>query len=152
MASKRWLIRLLNFYPPYLGAGVRVRVTPDFRTFDVRMKLRWWNRNYVGTQFGGSLYTMCDPFYMLILLDALGRGYVVWDKAATIRFRRPGTGTVHATFHISEERIREIREAADRGEKVEPVFTVEVRDGQGEVIAEVEKLLYVRLAKPRSGG
>ena len=152
MASKRWLIRLLNFYPPYLGAGVRVRVTPDFRTFDVRMKLRWWNRNYVGTQFGGSLYTMCDPFYMLILLDALGRGYVVWDKAATIRFRRPGTGTVHAAFHIPEERIREIREAADRGEKVEPVFTVEVRDGQGEVIAEVEKLLYVRLAKPRSGG
>lgn len=152
MASKRWLIRLLNLYPPYLGAGVRVRVTPDFRTFDVRMKLRWWNRNYVGTQFGGSLYTMCDPFYMLILLDALGRGYVVWDKAATIRFRRPGTGTVHAAFHIPEERIREIREAADRGEKVEPVFTVEVRDGQGEVIAEVEKLLYVRLAKPRSGG
>lgn len=152
MASKRWLIRLLNLYPPYLGAGVRVRVTPDFRTFDVRMKLRWWNRNYVGTQFGGSLYTMCDPFYMLILLDALGRGYVVWDKAATIRFRRPGTGTVRATFHIPEERIGEIREAADRGEKVEPVFTVEVRDGQGEVIAEVEKLLYVRLAKTRSGG
>lgn len=152
MASKRWLIRLLNFYPPYLGAGVRVRVTPDFRTFDVRMKLRWWNRNYVGTQFGGSLYTMCDPFYMLILLDALGRGYVVWDKAATIRFRRPGTGTVRATFHIPEERIREMREAADRGEKVEPVFTVEVRDDKGEVIAEVEKLLYVRLAKPRSGG
>jgi len=152
MASKRWLIRLLNLYPPYLGAGVRVRVTPDFRTFDVRMKLRWWNRNYVGTQFGGSLYTMCDPFYMLILLDALGRGYVVWDKAATIRFRRPGTGTVRATFHIPEERIREIREAADRGEKVEPVFTVEVRDDKGEVIAEVEKLLYVRLAKPRSGG
>lgn len=152
MASKRWLIRLLNLYPPYLGAGVRVRVTPDFRTFDVRMKLRWWNRNYVGTQFGGSLYTMCDPFYMLILLDALGRGYVVWDKAATIRFRRPGTGTVRATFHIPEERINEIREAADRGEKVEPVFTVEVRDEQGEVIAEVEKLLYIRLAKPRSGG
>ncbi len=152
MASKRWLIRLLNLYPPYLGAGVRVRVTPDFRTFDVRMKLRWWNRNYVGTQFGGSLYTMCDPFYMLILLDALGRGYVVWDKAATIRFRRPGTSPVRATFHIPEERIREIREAADRGEKVEPVFTVEVRDDKGEMIAEVEKLLYVRLAKPRSGG
>lgn len=152
MASKRWLIRLLNLYPPYLGAGVRVKVSPDFRTFDVRMKLRWWNRNYVGTQFGGSLYTMCDPFYMLILLDALGRGYVVWDKAATIRFRRPGTGPVRATFHIPGERIREIREAADRGEKVEPVFTVEIRDDQGEVIAEVEKLLYIRLAKPRSGG
>ncbi|HSN86981.1 MAG TPA: DUF4442 domain-containing protein [Thermoanaerobaculia bacterium] len=152
MASRRWLIRLLNLYPPYLGAGVRVKASPDLRTFDVRMKLRWWNRNYVGTQFGGSLYTMCDPFYMLILIEALGRGYVVWDKAATIRFRRPGTGAVRATFHIPEERIREIREAADRGEKVEPVFTVEIRDDKGEVIAEVEKLLYIRLAKPRSGG
>ena len=152
MASRRWLIRLLNLYPPYLGAGVRVKASPDLRTFDVRMKLRRWNRNYVGTQFGGSLYTMCDPFYMLILIEALGRGYVVWDKAATIRFRRPGTGPVRATFHIPEERIREIREAADRGEKVEPVFTVEIRDDKGEVIAEVEKLLYIRLAKPRSGG
>lgn len=152
MADKRWLIRLLNLYPPYLGAGIRVKVAPDLRTFDVRMKLRWWNRNYVGTHFGGSLYTMCDPFYMLILLDALGRGYVVWDKAATIRFRKPGRGTVRAAFHIPEDKIREIREAADRGEKVEPVFIAEIRDEQGEVVAEVEKLLYVRLAKPRSGG
>lgn len=152
MASRRWLIRLMNLYPPYLGAGVRVKVSPDFRTFDVRMKLTWWNRNYVGTHFGGSLYTMCDPFFMLILFEALGRGYVVWDKAATIRFRKPGKGRVHATFHIPEERIREIREAAAGGEKVEPVFTAEVRDEQGEVVAEVEKLLYVRLAKPRGGG
>jgi hypothetical protein len=94
---------------------------------------------------------MCDPFFMLILIQALGRGYVVWDKAATIRFRRPGKGTVRATFHIPQERVEEIRAAADRGEKIEPVFTVEVRDGQGEVVAEVEKLLYVRLAKPPGG-
>ena len=81
------------------------------------MKLRWWNRNYVGTQFGGSLYSMCDPFFMLILVEALGPRYVVWDKAATIRFRRPGRGTVHATFHIPQERIDEIRAAADARRK-----------------------------------
>jgi acyl-coenzyme A thioesterase PaaI-like protein len=140
----RWLIRLLSFYPPYLGAGVRVRASPDLRTFEVTLKLRWWNRNYVGTHFGGSLYTMCDPFFMLILYEALGRGYVVWDKAATIRFRRPGKGTVRATFHIPQERIDEIRAAADADGKVEPVFLAEVRDERGNLVAEVEKLLYVR--------
>jgi len=138
------MIRLLNLYPPYIGAGVRVKVAPDLRTFEVRMKLRFWNRNYVGTHFGGSLYAMCDPFFMLILMEALGRGYVVWDKAAAIRFLRPGRGTVKATFHIPQERIDEIRAAADAGGKVEPTFEVRVVDEQGQVVAEVEKLLYVR--------
>lgn len=153
---KSFVLRMLSLWPPYLGAGIRVRASPDLRTFEVRMKLRPWNRNFVNTHYGGSLYSMCDPFFMLILIDALGRGYVVWDKAATIRFRRPGKGTVRATFHIPEERVQEIRAATDRGEKVEPVFTVEILDEQGEVVAEVEKLLYVRLnerlAKPSSGG
>jgi hypothetical protein len=144
LLSGRWLIRLLNFYPPYLGAGVRVRVSPDLLTFEVRMRLRWWNRNYVGTHFGGSLYTMCDPYFMLILLQALGREYIVWDKAATIRFRRPGTGTVRATFHIPAEQVAEIRAAADRGGKVEPTFRVDVVNETGDVVAEVEKLVYVR--------
>ncbi len=155
MANQRrrtdWLLKMMNIFPPYLGAGVRVRVGPDLRTFEAEMKLRWWNRNYVNTHFGGSLYSMCDPFFMLILIEALGRGYIVWDKAASIRFRRPGTGTVRATFHIPEERVKEIREAADRGDKVEPVFTVQVVDAQGEVVAEVEKTLWVRLAKPTAG-
>lgn len=151
MASRRrWMMRLLSLYPPYLGAGIRVKASPDLRTFTVRMKLRRWTRNYVGTQFGGSLYSMCDPFFMLILADALGRGYVVWDKAATIRFLRPGRGTVHATFHIPLVEIEEIRAAADAGRKVEPTFKAEVLDDAGEVVAEVEKLLYVRLAKLRS--
>ncbi|HEX9940815.1 MAG TPA: DUF4442 domain-containing protein [Thermoanaerobaculia bacterium] len=144
MPSRRWLFRLLNLYPPYIGAGVRVRTSPDLRTFEVRMKLRWWNHNYVGTHFGGSLYTMCDPFFMLILIQALGRDYVVWDKAATIRFRRPGRGTVQATFHVPPERVAEIRAAADAQGRVEPTFRVDVVDERGEVVAEIEKLLYVR--------
>jgi hypothetical protein len=144
MASRRWMLRLLSLFPPYLSAGIRVKASRDLRTFDARMKLRWWNRNYLGTHFGGSLYTMCDPFFVLILTEALGGGYVVWDKAATIRFRRPGTGTVRASFHVSQERIDEIRAAADAGEKVEPAFTAEVLDEAVEVVAEIEKLLYVR--------
>ncbi len=149
--SRRWLIRVMNFFPPYLGAGIRVRPSADLSAFEVRMKLRWWNRNYVGTHFGGSLYSLCDPFFMLILFEALGPGYIVWDKAATIRFRRPGRGTVHARFEIGPERVAEIRAAADRDGKVEPTFLAEVRDDEGQVIAEVEKLLYVRKKPPQNG-
>ncbi|HEY7213210.1 MAG TPA: DUF4442 domain-containing protein [Thermoanaerobaculia bacterium] len=151
MASRRWLYRLLSLYPPYLGAGIRVKAAPDLRTFEVRLRLRWWNRNYVKTHFGGSLYAMCDPFFMLILIEALGRGYVVWDKSATIRFRRPGRGTVTATFHIPQEKIDEIRAAADAAGKVEPVFHVDVVDERGEVVAEVEKLVYVRRKEGQQG-
>jgi len=143
--KKRLFFRLLNFYPPYLGAGVRVtHVAPDLSAFEVRMKLHFWNQNYVGTHFGGSLYTMCDPFFMLILFEQLGPGYVVWDKAATIRFRRPGRGTVRARFHVPPEEVERIRRLADEQPKVEPTFNVEVVDEDGEVVAEVEKLLYVR--------
>ena len=139
------LKRRIRFYPPYLGAGVRVtHVSDDFRTVKVEMPLRFYNKNYVGTHFGGSLYAMCDPFYMLMLINILGPGYVVWDKAAAIRFKRPGKGLVKATFSISEEKIAEIRAAADSQPKVEPEFHVTVTDENGDVVAEIDKLLYVR--------
>jgi len=146
----RWKLRLIDIYPPYLGAGVRVRRRDtDPLTFDVAMKLRWWNRNYFGTHFGGSLYSMCDPFFCLILLEALGPGrYEVWDKAAAIRFRRPGRGTVRARFEIPRERVEEIRAETDRSGVAEPLFAVEVRDDRGELVAEVEKRLHVRRRRP----
>jgi acyl-coenzyme A thioesterase PaaI-like protein len=147
--KKRLLFRALRIWPPYAGAGIRVTRHSGDRLswFEVEMKLRWWNRNYVGTHFGGSLYSMADPFFMLILMEGLGAEYVVWDKAATIRFRKPGRGTVRARFEIAEEKIAAIREAADRDEKVEPQFITEIRDEEGELVAEVEKLLYVRRKK-----
>jgi acyl-coenzyme A thioesterase PaaI-like protein len=146
----RWLKLILNLYPPYIGAGVRVTaVAPDFRRVDVRMALRPWNRNYVGTHFGGSLFSMVDPFYMLMLMNILGRGYSVWDKAATIRFRRPGRGTVRARFEVTPERVEEIRRAAAADGKVEATFTVDVVNGDGEVVAEVEKVLSIRRRAPR---
>src|SRR5215470_1017773 len=143
--NRRRLQRLLKCYPPFLGAGVKVkRIADDLRTIEVHMPLRFWNKNYVGTHFGGSLYTMCDPFFMLILVNNLGSGYIVWDKAATIRFKKPGKGLVKAIFHIPQERIEEIRSQADALGKVEPQFQVHVIDSDGNVIAEVDKLLYVR--------
>jgi acyl-coenzyme A thioesterase PaaI-like protein len=150
---REWLLKAMNLYPPFLGAGIRVRRTGvDLQTFEVRMKLTFFNRNYVGTHFGGSLYAMCDPFFMLILIPALGPDYVVWDKEATIRFRRPGRGTVRATFHIPQERLDEIRRAADADGKVEPVLRAEVVGMNGEVVAEVEKILHVRRLRRKDAG
>ncbi len=146
---QRILLRLMSVWPPFAGAGVRVRVIGrDPLAFETRMKLRWWNRNYVGTHFGGSLYSMADPFYMLILIDALGPGYVVWDKSAAIRFRRPGRGTVTARFEIPAGEVDAVRRAADSGEKVEPLFTARILDADGEMVAEVEKRLHIRRREP----
>ena len=108
------------------------------------MRLRFWNANYVGTHFGGSLYSMCDPFYMLMVLENLGSEYIVWDKAATIRFKKPGKGVVSATFDLNQEHLDEIIEATSTGEKFEPTFKVEVKDRAGDVVCEVEKKLYIK--------
>jgi hypothetical protein len=142
---KKNVRRWINWWPPLLGAGVRVtRFDADWRAVDVEIPLRWWNKNYVGTQYGGSLYSMTDPFYMVMLIENLGGGYIVWDKSATIRFRKPGRGKVRAEFRLSEEVIEEIRAAVEREGKVEREFSVGVKDENGEVVAEVRKLLHVR--------
>jgi Domain of unknown function (DUF4442) len=142
---KKHVRKLINWWPPFLGSGIRVtRWDADWRTVDVEIKLRRWNSNYVGTHYGGSLYSMTDPFYMVMLIENLGKGYVVWDKSASIRFRRPGRGTVRAEFRLSTEQIEEIRAALETEEKLEKEFSVEVRDECGEVVAEVKKLLHFR--------
>ena len=149
MLSSRRLQRLLRFYPPFLGSGIRVtRMSDDMREIDVQMRLHWWNANYVGTHYGGSLYSMADPFYMLMLIANLGRDYVVWDKAASIRFRKPGRGTLRAEFRITQSQIDELRAELQAREKIEPTFVVHVKDDQGEVVAEVDKLLHIRRKAP----
>ena len=143
----RWV---MNLYPPYLGAGVRVRdISDDFREVRVSMGLGWYNRNYVGTQFGGSLYSMVDPFFMLMLLENLGHRYIVWDKAADIDFIAPGKGPVFARFSIDETLLDEIRRQTADGEKYLPQLQVDIHDGAGHLVARVGKTLYVRL-KPQA--
>ena len=142
---ERLLFRVINIYPPYVGAGIRVRHRQgDERTIRVEMRLWPWNRNLFGTHFGGSLYSMCDPWFALLLVRHLGDGYLVWDKAAAIDFLKPGRGRVTATFHVSPETVEEIRAAADRDGKTEPVLTVEVVGEDGEVVARVKKTLWVK--------
>lgn len=149
-ARSRKMRRFINFYPPYLGASVRVtHIADDFRRVEVEMPLRFYNRNYYGTHFGGSLYSMCDPFYVLMLANILGPEYIVWDKAANIRFKRPGKGVMKAIFELTEEKIAEIRVTAETQPKVEPLFQVLVKDEEGNVVAEIDKLLYVKKKEKR---
>jgi len=121
-ALRRWV----SLWPPFVGMGIRVRhIAPNMKAVDVEMKLHFWNANYVGTHFGGSLFAMTDPFYMLMLMANLGRDYVVWDKAATIRYRKPGGGTVRAEFRLSDGQIDDVREKLKTMSKYKPVFVVE---------------------------
>jgi len=140
---KNNLKTMFNLWPPLMGAGIRItRIQPDWREVDVEMKLRRWNANYVGTHYGGSLYSMTDPFYMVMFIEILGQDFIVWDKSASIRFRRPGRGTVFAKFRITEEQIAEIREALKTEAKIDREFSVDVKSGDGEVIAEVKVLQF----------
>ncbi len=135
--------KLINLWRPLLGAGIRLkRASPDLRSLDVEMRLTRANRNYMGVHFGGSLFAMTDPFYMVMLTTALGKGFVVWDKAATIRFRRPGITTVQAHFELTDERLAEIRTALDRDGTYEPLFQVDVLDIGGNIVCTVERTLY----------
>jgi hypothetical protein len=151
--SSRALRRWINLWPPFLGAGIRVKyIAPDMKAVDIEMKLRFWNANYVGTHFGGSLFAMTDAFYMLMLMANLGQDYIVWDKAASIRYRKPGRGMVRAEFRLSDGQIDDIRGKLESLPKYEPVLSVEVKDEAGVVIAEVEKVLHVRKKYPESSG
>lgn len=135
----------INLWPPFLGAGIRVRrMDRNWEQIAVEMKLRFYNSNYVGTHYGGSLYSMADPFFMVMLMNRLGRDYIVWDKAATIRFKRPGRGTVTALFRIAEDQLAEIRNALTSDEKIERTFSVNITDKAGGIVAEVDKLIYIR--------
>lgn len=148
------VLRLMRFWPPFFGAGIKVySFNAELTEITVEMKLRFWNKNYVGTHFGGSLYSMTDPFYMLMLLYLLGRDYIVWDKSASIRYKKPAKGTVYATFKLTADKLQLIREEVDLHLKTEQEFTVKVVNQEKEVVAEVTKLVYVaqkhsKLKKP----
>ena len=136
------LMNRINAYGPFVGAGIRVTQSDDLRSMDVEMELTPENRNYFGTHFGGSLFAMTDPFYMLMLHHALGEDFVVWDKAGSIRFRRPGLATVRAHFELTDERLAEVHAALERDGTYDAVFPVEVVDPLGEVICTVERVVY----------
>ena len=142
----------MNLWPPFLFSGIRVtRISADFRQISVELRQRWYNRNYVGTHFGGSLFAMTDPFRMIPLLRALGSDYIVWDQAGEIEFVKPARGTVSADFQLDDAAINEIRTATADGQKYLRWFNTEVRDSAGDIVAKVRKQVYVRRKRQADG-
>ena len=137
-----------NWFPAYRGTGGRITyIARDWREIRIRLPLGWRTRNYVGSIFGGSMYGAVDPIYMVMLIQCLGPEYVVWDKAASIRFRRPGRTTLHARFLLDEAELDAIRAALDDALAVDRTYTIELVDAEGVVHATVEKIIHVRRKK-----
>ena len=138
----RWFF---NFFPAYRGTGGRVTyIADDFHEVRVKLPLNWRTRNYVGTIYGGSIYASIDPIYMLMLIKILGPDYIVWDKAAKIRFRKPGKETLFTEFHLSGDEITEIKRLTETETSIDRVYNLELRDKNGVVHAEIEKTIYIR--------
>ncbi|MBO9718371.1 MAG: DUF4442 domain-containing protein [Pseudoxanthomonas sp.] len=135
----------MNLWPPFLFTGIHVtEISPDWRHARVELRMRPWNRNYVRTHFGGSLFAMADPFWMLLLMQRLGRDYFVWDQSGAIDFVRPGRGTVATSFSVDDDTLAGIRAATATGGKYLHWFENEVLDANGEVVARIRKQVYVR--------
>jgi acyl-coenzyme A thioesterase PaaI-like protein len=140
----------MNCWPPFIGMRIHIEhIAPDWRYVRMRMKLGMRNKNYVGTHFGGGLFTMTDPYFMIMMMHQLGSGYLVWDKSAKIDFVSPGRTTVYADFRYSEAQIEEVKRMTADGKKFEPTYAVDVVDTEGKVVARVEKTLYIRLKKDK---
>ncbi|MGV1029386.1 MAG: DUF4442 domain-containing protein, partial [Dermatophilaceae bacterium] len=143
--SPQRLRRVMNLWPPFVFAGIRVvDIAPDWSSAKVRLKLNLMTRNYVGTQFGGSMFSMTDPFWMILFIHRLGPDYVVWDQRAEIEFRRPGKTHLETEFVVDPVVVQQLRKAADQGEKVLRWFENDIVDKSGDVVARVRRQLYVR--------
>ncbi len=135
---------MFNFFPAYRGTGGRiVYIADDFSEVRVKLPLNWRTRNYVGTIYGGSIYASVDPIYMLMLIHILGPEYIVWDKAAKIRFRKPGKDTLYVDFKLSQQEINEIKLLAEDAKSVDRIYDLELKDKNGVVHAQIEKTLYI---------
>lgn len=136
---------LISLWPPFWALGIKLdKCSDDFRHLETIMKLHWYNVNYVGVHFGGGIYVMADPFYMLMLIKNLGNDYIVWDKAASIEFKKPGLGVLRATFTFTAEELNYIRQQADEHHNYTFDKIVNIVNEHQCIVATVTKTLYVR--------
>lgn len=148
--SPRTMRRVMNAWPPFLFAGICVlEIGADWRSARVVLRKRWYNRNYVGTQYGGSLFSMTDPFWMILVMRSLGPEYLVWDKAAEIEFVAPGREDVYAEFRVDDALLDELRAATAGGERCLHWCETPVTTASGEVVARVRKQLWLRRKQHR---
>lgn len=135
----------MNLYPMFLGTGGKIDfLSSDYKKAVIKLKLNIWTYNYVGTIFGGSQFSALDPFHMVMLLKIIGsKDYVVLDKSGSIKFKRPGKGTLTATIEYTDEEITHIKERAAKEGKFEITRTTEWFNKKGEVVSTLEKTLYI---------
>lgn len=145
-AKAATLRRGMNLWPPFLFSGIRVtNIAEDYRAVDVELRERFYNRNYVGTHFGGSLFAMCDPFFMLMVMKNLPRDFTVWDKDGSIDFIKPARGTVRAEFRLNQTAIDDIIAALPSdGDKVMPKFSTDLINSDGIIVSRYTKTLHIR--------
>ena len=145
MNIRSYILPFWNLWPPFLFSGIKViKRSKDMRHIAVKLKLRFWNANFVGTQYGGLIFSMADPFYMVMLIQNLGPSYSIWDKTSTIRFLKPGKTDLFASFDLQESDLALIRKEVDEQSKIEWIRKIEIRDTQGEIVAEVEKTISIK--------
>lgn len=148
--SPRAFTIFLNFWPPFRAAKIRVRrISADWREIDVEMRMGFWNRNYMGSHFGGSLFAMSDPFFWMIVQRTLGHDYIVSHKGGRIDFLSPGFGTVRASFRVPDEALDGIRMRTADGDRDISEFSTDILNAQNEVVARATQILHIRKRLPR---
>jgi acyl-coenzyme A thioesterase PaaI-like protein len=136
---------LISFWPPFWFTGIRfTRISSNFRQVTVRMALRFYNKNVVGIQYGGNLFSMTDPCYMMMLMHNLGKAYKIIDQSAAIAFTNPGLGAVTATCCLEQADIDDIITATKNGDKYLKTFTIDIIDTQKQLVAKVTRVVYIR--------
>ncbi|WP_439025404.1 DUF4442 domain-containing protein [Haloarchaeobius sp. DT45] len=152
--TESWRTRLFrlgfNLWPSYRGTGGRVRyIADDWQEIRIRIPQSWRTRNYMGTTFGGSIYGACDPMFAMMLIKTLPDEYVVWDKSAEVRFKKPGTEDLYARFRISDEELAAIQSALEEQDSIDREYTADVVAADGTVHATVEKTVHVSTDKSK---
>lgn len=140
-----WFNRLrFNLYPAFRGTGAKViYIAEDRRSIRIKLPLNWRTRNIYGTLFGGSLYSATDPLYAILVKIGLGPGYIVWDKAGAIRYRKPGRTTLYAECKVSDTELENLRQRLETESSIDLEYEIELADAEGVVHATVMKTIYV---------
>ena len=143
-----WRARMVrmgfNLHPAFRGTGGRVEhVAPDLSHIRIRLPLSWRTRNVVGSIYGGSLFAVTDGVHPMMLMSALGEDVIVWDKAASIRYRKPGYTTLYADFSLDSDEVAAIRAALRNTPELDRTYQVELKDSQGTVHTVVERTVYI---------
>ncbi|MEA2102821.1 MAG: DUF4442 domain-containing protein [Thermodesulfobacteriota bacterium] len=143
---KTYILRhIFNFFPAFRRTGGRiVYFSSDWDEIQMKLPLNWKTRNYVGTMYGGSMYAAIDGIYMVMLINLLGKRYIVWDKRAEIKYLKPGKGTLETRLRIDKKELSEIKRLLKEQRSIERIYTIEWKDRAGDVCSVIHKHIYIK--------